>query len=80
MLDLLIRNGLIIDGTGNPGYYGAVGVEGDAVRLFRGDLSGVEAARTIDAAEHVVCPGFIDMHSHGGLVILSEPEIGRAHV
>ena len=74
MLDLLIRNGLIIDGTGNPGYYGAVGVEGDVVRLFRGDLSGVEAAREIDAAEHVVCPGFIDMHSHGGLVILSEPE------
>lgn len=74
MLDLLIRNGLIIDGTGNPGYYGAVGVEGDVVRLFRGDMSGVEAARTIDAAEHVVCPGFIDMHSHGGLVILSEPE------
>ena len=74
MLDLLIRNGLIIDGTGNPGFYGAVGVEGDEIRIFRGDLSGVEAARTIDATEHVVSPGFIDMHSHAGLVILSEPE------
>ena len=74
MLDLLIRNGLIIDGTGNPGFYGAVGVEGDEIRIFRGDLSGVVATRTIDATEHVVSPGFIDMHSHAGLVILSEPE------
>ena len=74
MLDLLIRNGLIIDGTGNPGFYGAVGVEGDEIRIFRGDLSGIEATRTIDATEHVVSPGFIDMHSHAGLVILSEPE------
>ena len=74
MLDLLIRNGLIIDGTGNPGFYGAVGVEGDEIRILRGDLSGIEATRTIDATEHVVSPGFIDMHSHAGLVILSEPE------
>ena len=72
MLDLLIKSGLVIDGTGSPGYYGAVGVEGDAVRIFRGDLSSVEAARTIDATDHVVCPGFIDMHTHSGLVILSE--------
>ena len=56
MLDLLIRNGMIIDGTGNPGFYGAVGVEGDALRVFRGDLSSVEAVRTIDATGHVVCP------------------------
>ena len=74
MLDLLIRNGMIIDGTGNPGFYGAAGVEGDAVRVFRGDLSFVEAVRTIDATGHVVCPGFIDMHAHSGLVMLSEPQ------
>ena len=73
MLDLLTDNGLIIDGTGNPGYYGAVGVEGDVVRILRGGVSSVEAARTIDATGHVVCPGFIDMHAHSGLVILSEP-------
>ena len=73
MLDLLIANGLVIDGTGNPGYYGAVGVEGDAVRLFMGDTSSLEAARVIDATGHVVCPGFVDMHAHSGLMILSEP-------
>ena len=73
MLDLLIENGLIIDGTGNPGYYGAIGVEGETVRVFRGDLSSVQASRTIDATDHVVCPGFIDMHAHSGLMMLSEP-------
>jgi N-acyl-D-amino-acid deacylase len=73
MLDLLIRDGLIIDGTGNPGFYGAVGVEGEQVRILRGDLSGVEAARAIDAKGKIVCPGFIDMHAHSGLVMLAEP-------
>lgn len=73
MLDLLIKNGLIIDGTGNPGYYGAVGVEQDVLRIFRGTLGSVQAGRLIDASDHVVSPGFIDMHAHSGLIILSEP-------
>src|ERR687886_1731400 len=73
MLDLLIKNGLIIDGTGNPGFYGAVGVQGETVRILRGDVSAVEAARMIDATDHVVSPGFIDVHAHSGLVILAEP-------
>jgi N-acyl-D-amino-acid deacylase len=73
MLDLLVRNGMIIDGTGNPGFYGAVGVEGERVRILRGDLAGIEAARVIDAQGYIVCPGFIDMHAHSGLVMLAEP-------
>lgn len=73
MLDLLISGGLIIDGSGNPGLSGAVGVEGERVRILRGDLSGVQAARVIDATGRVVCPGFIDMHAHSGLVMLAEP-------
>ncbi|MBI4310677.1 MAG: D-aminoacylase [Chloroflexi bacterium] len=73
MLDLLVRNGLIIDGTGSPGFYGAVGVEGDEVSILRGSLDGVQAARVIDAAGHVVCPGFIDVHSHGGMTMMKEP-------
>ena len=74
MLDLLIRNGLIVDGTGNPGFYGTVGVEAETVRIFRGDSSDIEARRVIDAVGKVVSPGFIDMHAHTGLVILAEPE------
>ncbi len=73
MLDLLIIGGLIIDGSGNPGFHGAVGVEGERVHVLRGDLGGVGASRVIDARGRIVCPGFIDMHAHSGLVILAEP-------
>ena len=74
MLDLLITNGLVIDGTGSPGFYASVGVEGDTIRVLRGDVSEVQASKTIDAAGDVVCPGFIDVHAHSGLMILSQPE------
>lgn len=73
MFDLLISGGQIIDGTGNVGFYGAVGIEGESVRILRGDVSSVPATRVIDATGRVVCPGFIDFHAHSGLVILSEP-------
>ena len=73
MLDILITNGLVIDGTASPGFYAAVGVRGDAVSIHRGDVSALEAARTIDAEGKVVCPGFIDLHSHAGLTILGAP-------
>ena len=74
MLDILIKNGLVVDGSGNPGFFGSVGVEGDTVHVFRGESSDSEAARTIDATSKVVCPGFIDVHAHSGLMILAEPE------
>lgn len=73
MLDLLIKNGLIIDGTGNPGFYGSIGVEKDRIRMFRGDVSDMVSQKTIDALGQVVCPGFVDLHSHAGLTILGEP-------
>jgi len=74
LLDLLIKNGLVVDGMGNPGFYAAVGVQGETVSILRGDSAGTGAARVIDATGKVVCPGFIDMHAHTGLVILAEPE------
>ena len=74
MLDLLIKGGLIVDGTGNPGFYGSVGVEGDRLTVIRGDIGDVEAGRTLDATGRVVCPGFIDVHAHSGLVMLAEPD------
>ncbi|MCE2405084.1 MAG: D-aminoacylase [Dehalococcoidia bacterium] len=72
-MDLLITGGLVIDGSGNPGFYGAVGVEGERVRVLRGDVSGVQAPRVLDASGKVVCPGFIDVHAHSGLMILTDP-------
>ncbi|HZA24482.1 MAG TPA: amidohydrolase family protein, partial [Dehalococcoidia bacterium] len=73
MLDLLIKNGQVIDGSGSPGFYSSVLVENERVAIHRGDASHLEAARVIDATGLVVCPGFIDLHSHAGLTILGEP-------
>ena len=74
MLDLLITGGRIIDGTGSAWYHGSVGIEGDRLRILRGDVSSTQAARRIDADGRVVCPGFIDVHAHSGLMMLAEPK------
>jgi len=71
-LDLLIRGGTIVDGTGAPGQPGDIGISSDLLRVGRLD-EGIEAAREIDATGMVVAPGFIDLHSHSGLMILAEP-------
>jgi N-acyl-D-amino-acid deacylase len=73
MYDLLIRNGRVYDGTGNNWFRATVAVEGESLKLLRGDTSAVQARRVIDAGGRVVCPGFIDMHAHTGLVIFSQP-------
>ena len=73
MLDLLIKNGQIIDGTGSPGFSGTVLVENERIAIQRGDVTPLEAVRVIDAEGQVVCPGFIDLHSHAGLTIFGEP-------
>ena len=73
MYQLLIRGGRVLDGTGNPWMTADVGVQGGRINLLRGDTSRVEASRVIDATGYIVCPGFIDMHSHSGLVALHDP-------
>ena len=73
MFDLIIENGMIVDGTGSPGFFAAVGIEGEKVSILRGDVSLVETRARIDASGKVVSPGFIDMHAHSGLVILEQP-------
>jgi N-acyl-D-amino-acid deacylase len=74
MLDLLITGGLVLDGAGNPGQYLSVGVRDGLLEILRGDVSDIEATRTIDATGKTVSPGFIDVHAHSGLVILGQPE------
>ena len=73
MVDTIIENGMIIDGTGSPGYHGTVLISGEQVNIVRGDLPDIKAGRVIDATGLVVCPGFIDLHSHAGLTILGDP-------
>jgi N-acyl-D-amino-acid deacylase len=61
--DILIRGGRIIDGTGNPWYFGDVGIRGDRI-VAVGQLGDSPARRVIDATGKYVVPGFIDIHSH----------------
>ena len=75
MLQLLIHNARIIDGTGSPWFRGSVLVDNNSLEIKRGeiDLTELDAERVIDAGGDVVCPGFVDLHSHAGLTILGEP-------
>jgi len=73
-VDLLITGGTIVDGTGAPGRPGSVAIEGDRLRLVEAGAELPEpAGRRIDATGRVVAPGFIDLHSHAGLMILADP-------
>jgi N-acyl-D-amino-acid deacylase len=67
--DILILNGRVLDGTGNPWYRADIGIAGDRIRAM-GLLAGATAKTVVDAADRYVTPGFIDVHSHasGGLL------------
>jgi N-acyl-D-aspartate/D-glutamate deacylase len=70
--DLLIRDGLVVDGSGARGFLADVGIrDGWIVRV--GHLSRATAERTIDASGLVVAPGFIDIHNHSDFTLLKEP-------
>jgi N-acyl-D-amino-acid deacylase len=63
-LDLVLRGGRIVDGTGGPAFAGDLGVK-DGQVVAVGQLGDRVAARTIDVGGLVVAPGFIDIHNHG---------------
>jgi N-acyl-D-amino-acid deacylase len=73
MFDLLIKNGRVVDGTGQTWFRASIGVAGETLRVLKGDVSAVDAGRVIDASSYVACPGFIDMHSHSDLMLLNDP-------
>ena len=72
MFDLIIRGGRVIDGTGNPGYRADIGLQGERIAAI-GSIKSSQASRVIDATGLVVCPGFIDMHTHSDVMILAHP-------
>jgi N-acyl-D-aspartate/D-glutamate deacylase len=65
--EVLIRGGRIVDGTGNPWYYGDVAVNDGKIAAI-GKFGDADAARIIDATGMVVSPGFIDLHTHTNLL------------
>ncbi len=62
MHDLVIRNGLLVDGTGSPSYHGDIAIDGD--RISRVGEVPHKGRKEIDASGKVVAPGFVDIHTH----------------
>ena len=72
--DLLIRGGVVFDGTGAPRRPADIGIKGDRIAQVGRISASATAARVIDARGRFVAPGLIDVHSHAG------PEIGTAEL
>jgi N-acyl-D-amino-acid deacylase len=71
--DLLIRNGLVVDGSGSPAAAADVGISGGRIEAVE-RLPQADAGRVVDARGQVVAPGFIDTHAHSDLMLLAEPQ------
>src|SRR3989304_10570068 len=72
-LSVVIRNGRILDGSGNPWFKGDVGVVDEKISAV-GDLGKSDAGVEIDARGMMVCPGFIDIHTHSDMSFLVNPK------
>lgn len=69
--DLVLRGGLVVDGTGRPAYQADVGIREDRIVLV-GTAPAGTAARELDAHGLAVAPGFIDIHSHSDYLLLED--------
>lgn len=74
--DIVIINGKILDGTGNPWFSADIGINNDEIVKI-GNLKDAKARRTIDAEGRFVTPGFIDVHTHTASG-LTDPELSSA--
>jgi N-acyl-D-amino-acid deacylase len=72
MLDVALRGGTLVDGTGSPPRAADVGIQGGRI-VSVGSLDGVDAQQTFDISGLVVAPGFIDIHSHSDATLLVDP-------
>jgi N-acyl-D-amino-acid deacylase len=70
--DLVIANGRIVDGCGNPWYYGDVAVRGDRIAAI-GAAGALRGRAVVDAGGRYVAPGFVDPHTHSDISILQYP-------
>ncbi|MCI2425701.1 D-aminoacylase [Candidatus Acetothermia bacterium] len=72
VFDVILKNAKIIDGSGNPWFWGDLGIANGRIEKI-GKIKTEEAVELKDLKGLVVCPGFIDMHSHSDLPILVNP-------
>jgi N-acyl-D-amino-acid deacylase len=74
--DLLLENARIVDGTGAPWFRGSVGVTDDEIsHVVRGTDHGLDATETVDVDDAIVCPGFVDTHSHSDIELFEDPTL-----
>jgi len=74
MFDIVIQNGVVIDGDKTTRYRADVGMADDRISAI-GDLGEVEARHTIDASGKIVAPGFVDVHNHSDAWLLKTPHL-----
>ncbi|HWL42060.1 MAG TPA: amidohydrolase family protein [Ilumatobacter sp.] len=79
MIDLLVRGGLVVDGSGGPPFAGDVAVDAGRITSI-GHLGAVEARTTLDADGCVVTPGFIDAHTHLDAQLCWDPDGSPSHL
>ena len=68
----IFKNGLVVDGSGRPGYHADVAIR-DGLIVEIGALKEAPVREVIDATGLVVAPGFIDIHTHSDLTLISNP-------
>ncbi|GGO82983.1 N-acyl-D-amino-acid deacylase family protein [Wenjunlia tyrosinilytica] len=73
-MDLVFRDALVVDGSGGPSYRADVGVDGGRIAaIAREGSRRPSGRRSLDAGGLALCPGFIDMHAHSDLALLTDP-------
>jgi N-acyl-D-amino-acid deacylase len=73
MIDIIIKNGTLLDGSGGPAFQSDIAIHNDRIVDIAPHLNLAEANAILDAKDHWVCPGFIDTHSHSDAYLLIEP-------
>ena len=73
MLDILIRSGTVVDGSEGEPRMADVGIKGSLIHTL-GPLDGATAHTVIDATGQIVCPGFVDIHTHADIALMAYPD------
>ena len=74
MVSTLLKNGLLIDGTGRDGFVADLLIEGERIKQI-GNLENVNADSIVDCTNLAITPGFIDVHTHDDSVVIESPDV-----
>ncbi|MBD3193585.1 MAG: D-aminoacylase, partial [Candidatus Lokiarchaeota archaeon] len=71
--DLILKDCKIINGSGNPWFYGEIGIKDGKIIRINSEIKD-NASKVINVNKNIVCPGFIDIHSHTDYIL---PLLGK---